>query len=500
MPETPVGWLLALVLWVLVYEAVRRAVLGAVQRRMQGGALRFVRRHQVRLDSARFIDRLWLRERLMQDPVVEEALVEAARQRGVPEADLRAKVAGWVQEIVPAFSLAAYYRFGAAVARTAVDLVFELAFDRARFEQQRARVPDGAVVVYVMNHRSNADYVVLSYGLVRHVALSYAVGEWARVWPLDVLFRAFGSFFVRRGEQDRLYHTVLERYVQILLGNGGTTGFFIEGRLTRTGALATPKAGLLDYIVGVRRQDPGREIAFVPIGLNYDHVLEDASLVRERPDAAPPGPVEKLRSLVWLVVGAPWRAGRGAVKVALRSDRRAGLAAVAVGEPLLLTAWERRRLGEGPGLAARPFEERRPLVKDLAADLLAAVGGAVPATAVPVLCLALLQDEDAAVSAVRARVRLLLAGLRAAGATVALGGRFSGPTEAASGIDGLEAEVSAVEEAEQLVSVAGHRLARRGLVRHEGGRLAVVAGNEDLVRYYARSIAHHVPDALPAGL
>jgi hypothetical protein len=28
------------------------------------------------------------------------------------------------------------------------------------------------------------------------VALSYAVGEWARVWPLEHLFRSFGSYFV----------------------------------------------------------------------------------------------------------------------------------------------------------------------------------------------------------------------------------------------------------------------------------------------------------------
>jgi hypothetical protein len=98
--------------------------------------------------------------------------------------------------------------------------------------------------VFVINHRSNADFVVLSYGLLRHVALSYAVGEWALVWPLDVLFRAFGSYFVRRGEKDPLYHKVLERYVQVLVGEGGVTGFFIEGKLSRDGRLGAPKAGL----------------------------------------------------------------------------------------------------------------------------------------------------------------------------------------------------------------------------------------------------------------
>ena len=72
-------------------------------------------------------------------------------------------------------------------------------------------------MVFVINHRSNADYVLLSFGMLRHMALSYAVGEWARVWPLDTLFRSFGSYFVRRGEKDPLYHKVLARYLQLVL-------------------------------------------------------------------------------------------------------------------------------------------------------------------------------------------------------------------------------------------------------------------------------------------
>ena len=45
-----------------------------------------------------------------------------------------------------------------------------------------------------------------------------------------------------------------ERYVQVLVGEGGVTGFFIEGKLSRDGRLGAPKAGLLDYIVGLKRK------------------------------------------------------------------------------------------------------------------------------------------------------------------------------------------------------------------------------------------------------
>lgn len=499
MPALTASNLLTALALIVVYEALRAPIVGGVRRWLSGGALRFVRRNQVQLDAARFIDRLWLRERLMRDPAVEAALDETARQRGVPPAELREKVSGWVAEIVPAFSLSAYYRFGAVVARAAVDFCFELVFQTGDFEASQRKVPQGAVVVYVMNHRSNADYVVLSVGLLRHVALSYAVGEWARVWPLDVLFRAFGSFFVRRGEQDRLYHKVLERYVQILLAQGGVTGFFIEGRLSRDGALGAPKAGLLDAIVGVRREFPGREIAFLPIGLNFDHVLEDRSLVRERREAKPPGFLEKLASLAWFLARVPWLVGARAARIAMRSHRKFGYAAVAAGDPLLLSAWEasaRQPDGQplpGGGLAALPFEARRPMIKALATDLLGHVGATVPATPVPLLCAALLQDPDSQAAAVTGRVRALVARLRAAGAPVALGLAFTAPKEMLSNeLGDMEAEVSALEEAERVVTLAGHNLARRGLVRHAAGRFEIVPENLDLIQYYARSIGQHL--------
>ena len=40
-------------------------------------------------------------------------------------------------------------------------------------------------MVFVMNHRSNMDYVLVSFLAAERVALSYAVGEWARIWPLQ---------------------------------------------------------------------------------------------------------------------------------------------------------------------------------------------------------------------------------------------------------------------------------------------------------------------------
>ena len=113
-----------------------------------------------------------------------------------------------------------------------------------------------------MNHRSNADYVLVSYALAGQVAISYAVGEWARAFPLEHMFKAFGSYFVRRKYREPLYHAVLERYVQLITREGVTQGIFLEGGLTRDGLLKSPKIGLLDYVLGIAR-DPAYRDAHV---------------------------------------------------------------------------------------------------------------------------------------------------------------------------------------------------------------------------------------------
>src|SRR5439155_11355767 len=105
---------------------------------------------------------------------------------------------------------------------------------------------------------------------------------WARAFPLKNIFKAFGSYFVRRKYREPLYHAVLERYVQLITREGVTQGIFLEGGLTRDGRLKPPKIGLLDYVLGIARDPAYRSrIYIIPVAINYDRVLEDRSLLRE---------------------------------------------------------------------------------------------------------------------------------------------------------------------------------------------------------------------------
>src|SRR5262249_2157278 len=72
-----------------------------------------------------------------------------------------------------------------------------------------------------------------------------------------------------------LYRKVLARYVHMATASGVAQALFPEGGLTRDGTLRPPKLGILSYMVaGFDPQGP-RDVVFVPVGINYDRVLED---------------------------------------------------------------------------------------------------------------------------------------------------------------------------------------------------------------------------------
>ncbi len=493
MPTTAIEWIATVLAVVIGYELVRWTVTRRIQARMKSGALSFMRRHRVALESARFIDRVWLRETLLMDPEVDQVVLECAASEQVSLREVRQRVGTYVDEIAPAFSITAYYRVGRVLAGTIVRFAYEVIFDSARFRRVMAQVPPGSRVVFVMNHRSNFDYLVLSYGLLKHVALSYAVGEWAQVWPLDKLFKAFGSYFVRRGEKDPVYHRVLERFIQLLVGHGGVTGFFLEGRFTRDGRMGEPKSGLVDFIIGVLRTSPDAEIAFIPVGLNFDRVLEDEVLIAER-DGKPPPPTlaDRCRTLLKMMVRLPMMIGANSARVATRSHRKLGYAAVAVGPPVFAS----QEGFTGPtGHAHLPRAERRPHVDALADRLRAAIEATIPATPLPVFCLAFARvasEDGVARGPLTKAVREIIGELREAEAPVAFGAAFPLPESAESAIPGLGDEVAAQSEAEMVVTLAGYSLGRRDLVEFKDGRFRLQGEGASIMAYYANSVVHYL--------
>src|SRR5687767_963187 len=95
------GLLLALKILGLIagWEILRFLVVRRARGWIHAGAVRFVRQHRIRLESARFIDRVWIREALAQDPTIEQKVAEIAAKTGTAPVLLRDRVDRYVEEI-----------------------------------------------------------------------------------------------------------------------------------------------------------------------------------------------------------------------------------------------------------------------------------------------------------------------------------------------------------------------------------------------------------------
>jgi glycerol-3-phosphate O-acyltransferase len=459
----------AVPVWAVVLLALLAAV-GALDRILVPG-VRWVLRRRVNLVIGRLNQRLHLRirpfkltrrevlvDRLSYDPRVLESAEAHAAESGTPREVVMRRVATYAREIVPAFKPYAYFRLGYGVARAVARTLYRVRIGYAD-DEGLSRIDPDASVVFVMNHRSNMDYVLVSYLAAERTALSYAVGEWARVWPLQSLIRAMGAYFIRRNSKDPLYRRVLERYVQMATESGVVQAVFPEGGLSRDGAMRPPRLGLVEYML--RTFDPaGRDLVFVPVGINYDRVLEDRALLADAAGEVKPG--------AWRTATRATRFGlRQAVLWTLRRWHRFGYACVNFGTPMSLRAWTAAR---GVDFRALPREARATRVEELGRELMAAVGRTVPVLPVSLVATALLQGggEPVGTFELHARTQGLLRRLEAAGAHV---------------------YVPRTDE-EYAVAVGLRMLALRRLVEEQGGGWAPVESGLPLLRYYANSIGH----------
>lgn len=216
-------------------------------------------------------------DRLTHDPKVMEAVIAHAASEGVPQEIAQDTAERYAKEIVPSFSAMAYFGIAIRISKFISQSMYRVRL--GYFDDDILRdVDPNAAVVFVINHRSNMDYVLVTFLVASRSALSYAVGEWAQVWPLRHLIRSMGAYFIRRKSRNPLYRQVLARYVQLATEGGVTQAIFPEGGLSRDGRLSEPKLGLLSYIIGDFDPNAERDVVFIPVGLNYDRVLEDRVL------------------------------------------------------------------------------------------------------------------------------------------------------------------------------------------------------------------------------
>ena len=457
-------WLLLVLLaagtWLLAERVLVPSVRWLFRRKVNQAIEQMNRRLRLELPPFKLNRRQVLIDRLTYDPQVLEVAQAWAAQQGVPPAVAIERVRRYATEICPSFNAYMYFRIGNALARGLVRMLYWVRVAYADKQAFLAIAPRSSLV-FVINHRSNMDYLLASYMAVRHAALSYAVGEWARVWPVQQLIRSMGAYFVRRNSGDELYRKVLARYVQMAVDGGIVQAVFPEGGLSRDGHLRPPKLGLIDYLVRNFDAQGERDVVFIPVGVNYDRVLEDRSLLLSADDTQrAPSVFQATRNTLGFIT-------RNLV-LRLRNEwRRFGYAAVQFGRPLSLREYCTR---EAVDFRSGDAALRHAQVAQLAAHLLKAVADNIPVLSVPLIALTLLDEPTRRYTALelKAALQTRLDSLRRDG------GRYLIYDAASS---------YASDNALAMMEV-------RRLLLVEDDLYRLNPQEQTLVSYYARSIAH----------
>lgn len=437
--------------WVLVLVGVLAAI--AALERIIGPGLRWLFRRRVErlvervntrlhrpIEPFRLMGRQDMVVRLSYDPQVLEVVAEHAAATGVPGSVAFEEARRYAREIAPAFSALVYFGFGTRIARRLSRLLYRVRIGRV--DAALDRIDRQAAVVFVINHRSNMDYVLVTWLVAGRSALSYAVGEWARVWPLSWLIRSMGAYFIRRKSRNALYRRVLARYVQMVTAEGATQAVFPEGGLSLDGRVGEARLGLLSYIVA-GFDAAGRDVVFVPTAIAYDRVLEDSTLV-----AAATAGERRFRARPLHVAGAVLRMLWGKARGRFAGF---GTAAVAFGAPISL----RDHLAAGGS------------AETLGEAVMAAIVHSLPMLPVPLVAAALAEGPVPRKD-LQARVSSMVARLQDLGAVVRLP-----PQDMARTVDQALA-----------------RLTERGVVTEVQG--VIQPGKPALLEYYAAAVVQRL--------
>lgn len=225
-----------------------------------------------------------VREEVLRTPALQKAIAELAGP-GQPQRQLLIdKARRMLSQMQATPDNEAIAAMEIAVQWT-VDHMFEsMDVDEEGMARVRDAVQRGPVIL-LPNHRSHLDYILLTY-VMRKNALAppmIAAGDNLSFFPMGLVFRSGGAFFIRRAFQgDRLYVAVVDAYLRRLIRDGYAIEFFLEGGRSRTGKMLPPKTGLLSMVIDAALALEGKSLSIIPVSVGYERTLEEKSYARER--------------------------------------------------------------------------------------------------------------------------------------------------------------------------------------------------------------------------
>ncbi len=484
---------------IIAYEIVRALLLTWLRKKLYGSVREYLSSNEIRLDRYKFMHKIAVKEELMNDPEIHEAIIVHSRENNLLIKEVQDRVAEYIEEIVPFFNLLSYYKIGYWVSNTILNLIYEVVIDHENAAKLE-KIPRDSVVVFIMNHRSNIDYILVAYMLARQISLSFAVGEWARVWPLEYIFKSFGAYFIRRKFREKLYHLVLQKYVQLISLQGVTQGIFIEGGLSRDGTIRPAKIGILDYIIAIKKNpDFKKDLVFVPAAINYDHVLEDSTLVAEwEKGRERSGFRDNIASLLKILVKGPIITVMNAARYITGRLKRHGYASVSFGDPVFLDDFLKQQKVD---IFKLERKDRLARIQKFADSVLSQIALAIPVTPVCITAYALLSLKNGPVEkiALSKRVEVLRRRIKGNGGRIISGRAFevdiaiqkklkNEKDHRRKDLLAFEEDMIESDESRQTVKIALDIMKRRKMIVIKQGKISILDGKKSLLEYYAKSL------------
>ncbi len=463
-------WLFAVAAMLVFWSVLDRLLIPStrwfVRRRINRIVNELNTRLQFQIPAFELTKRQVLLDRLTFDPKVMEAVDSQADKLGVPREALLDEVERYAREIVPSFNAYAYFRIGHYLARRVAQLLYRIRLGYSD-DEALSKISPSASIVFVMNHRSNMDYLIVAYMAASRTALSYAVGEWARIWPLQTLIRSLGAYFVRRNSGSSLYRLVLSRYVQMATESGVVQAMYPEGGLSRDGRLQPLKLGLVSYMVSAFDPAGDRDLVFIPVGINYDRVLEDRSLVRTLDTDA------DQRSSRFVIASVLKWISRNLGLMLRKRWYRFGYACVNFGTPISMRSYLSRRKINFHTLDS---DARVAAIERLGDDLLAAIANTIPVVPVSLIATVFVRHPTQPMSELEVKTNVQLL------------------------IDELESRKAYIHipraDRDYAITVGLRMLVLRHFVKEVDGLYRAAANEHTMLRYYANGIDHFL-SALP---
>ena len=149
------------------------------------------------------------------------------------------------------------------------------ALEQIREIEMNSQLP----IVLLPTHRSYLDFLIISYVFfVYNLRLPNFVADEAILQAklLPFIIKSCGAFFYQKKNysSSKIYRTIFDKYLELLLKQGSTVEFFIEGTRSRTGKILAPNFELLSVVLDTVLYGKVSDVVLIPMTVNYEKVLE----------------------------------------------------------------------------------------------------------------------------------------------------------------------------------------------------------------------------------